>query len=378
MKKRMLIMIIFLVILFGVVFSFKAFKNEKIKEIADANRNPTLTVSSAKAQLVNWQQKLSVVGNTRTIKGVNVTTELAGMIDAIKFKPGAFVKKGDLLVQLDIKPDVAKLKSLKATAEFAEITYVRNKKQYRIGALSAEQLASNKADYQRSSADVAEQIGVINKKVIRAPFAGKMGISYVNLGQYLQPGDKITTLETITPIYIDFYIPQTQLSQLKVGQQAHISVDAYAKKDFVSTVTTINPNVETDSRNIEVESTAANQDRLLLPGMFVDVSLNLGVTKHYVTVPLTAINFNSYGDIIYSLKDTGKQQDNKEVWQAIQSFVSVGPARGNQVSVLKGVKAGDVIVTSGGFKLKNNSLVFINNTVQPLANADPHPKGEFE
>ncbi len=378
MKKYMLITIIGLIILFGCVFGFKAYVNSRRQAVAQAHKNPILTVSSATAKTATWNQLITAVGSTRTVKGVNVTTELSGMVEHITFTPGSFVQKGTLLATLDIKSDIAKLKSLEATANFDKITYVRDLKQFRIGALSGEQLASAKSNFQSSAANVLEQKATIAKKIIRAPFTGKLGISYINPGQFIQPGDKITTLETISPIYVDFYVPQTDLAKLKVGQQVEVLVDSFPNTKFTGTITTLNPNVQADSRNIEVEATLANKDKLLLPGMFVNVTIHLGLSNTYVTLPTTAVNFNSYGDIIYTLKSTGKTDNSKKVWQAIQSFVTLGPARGNQIAILKGLNAGDQVVTSGGFKLKNNSLVFLNNTVQPLSNPDPHPKGEFQ
>lgn len=378
MKKYMFITIIGLALLFGCVFGFKAYVNARRQAYVEAHKNPIITISSATAQTSVWKQQITAVGSTRTVKGVNVTTELAGMVEKIYFKPGSYVKKGDLLVSLDIKSDEAKLKSLEAIAEYDRTTYKRDIKQYRIGALSGEQLASAKASFESSAANVVEQEATIAKKVIRAPFTGKIGISYVNPGQFIQPGDKITSLETITPIYVDFFVPQTDISKIKVGQQVSVTVDSFPGKEFTGVISTVNPNVETDTRNIEIEATLPNNDKLLLPGMFVNTNLQLGISNTYITLPQAALTFNSYGSIIYILHDTGTMKDNKKVWKVTQSFVTVGPSRGNQVAILKGLKAGDTIVTSGAFKIKNNSLVFINNTVQPLSNPNPQPKSEFQ
>ncbi len=373
---RMIWMLIGVGVLFGAVFIFKMIEKKEIAKFAKANQMQIYTISALQAQEAPWQSRLTATGSLRTVKGVNVTTQLSGMVVGIYFNGGEFVKKDTLLVQLNIDPDVAKLHALEAEAAFAKITYDRNKRQYKIGAVSAEQLASDDSNFKSTAADVAQQEAVIAEKTIRAPFAGKLGISLINPGQYLNPGDSVVVLQTLDPIYVDFNVPQESLSELKLGEAVSVAIDSFQKQTFKGEVTTINPEVDDNTRNVVVEGTLPNPKNLLLPGMFVNVELITGSPKNFITLPQAAITYNPYGDYVYVLKKTNQQKNGKPVWQANQVFVTTGDTRGDQISVLKGVQVGDWIVTSGQLKLQNGSLVIMNNTVQPSDNPDPRVTGE--
>ncbi|MAZ40367.1 MAG: efflux transporter periplasmic adaptor subunit [Legionellales bacterium] len=366
MSKPMKKMLIYVGVLFGLIFGWKILVAGIEKyEIYKKLKSRVVTVSAMTAPESSWQASLSAVGETRTYKGVNVTTELGGLIERIAFQPGQMVKKGQLLVQLDISTDIAQLHALEADAKFAKITYDRNLKQAKIGAVSQETLAQNEADYESSIANVAQEKAVIEKKTIRAPFSGKLGISMVNPGQYLKPGDAVVNLQTLSPIYVDFYLPQQDLPKLKVNSPVSITVDTYENKTFQGKITTINPMVDSDVRNVEVEGTFPNKSGLLLPGMFVNVSLNIGQPKSYITLPQAAISFNPYGNIVFRLTKTKQKVDKQDVWTATQVFVDTGDTRGDQIAVLSGIKAGDMVVTAGQLKLANDSSVIINNQVKP-------------
>jgi membrane fusion protein (multidrug efflux system) len=370
MKK----MVIYVLILFGIIFGIKIIHAIIRKYEVDSRlRHSVTTISAMQVQPSTWQPTITAVGSSRTYKGVNVTTELGGMITAIKFTPGQYVKQGDLLVQLDISTDVAKLHALQAQALFAKITYERNLKQYKAGAISQETLAGDEAQYEATAADVVEQEATIEKKTIHAPFSGKLGISMVNLGQYINPGDTIVNLQTLSPIWVDFYLPQQQLRDVQLGEATTVTVDTYPGQHFSGKITTISPMVDADVRNVEVEATLPNQDQKILPGMFVNVSLNRGASRSYMTLPQTAISFNPYVDVVFVLKKTDKSIDKQTIWQASQSIVTVGATRGEQISVLKGLKTGDMVVTSGQLKLTNGSMVVINNSLAP--SNSPHAKG---
>lgn len=372
MKKTMVAMLLCLLVLFGGVFFYKYLKGRAEEAYAKAHRVVYSTVSAMKASEKKWIPHLEITGSLRTVKGVNVTAELGGMIREIYLQPGSYVKKGKLLVQLDIDPDVAKLHELQANAAIAEITYNRNKKQYKIGAISQETLDRNKADFEATQALVAEQKAVIAKKTIRAPFEGRLGISAVNPGQFINPGDKVITLETIDPIYADFYVPQQELPYLSVKQSASVKVDTYPKKTYTGKITTINPIVDKSIRNVKVEATLPNAQHELLPGMFVTVTVTTGVPIQRVTLPHAAITFNPYGSIVYMLTPLDKTHNGKKVWEAMQKFVTTGETRGNQVAILKGIKKGEMVVTSGQLKLKNKSYVVIDNKLAPSFDPDPH------
>jgi len=370
MKKRMRIMLISVGVLFGSIFVYKGFSAIMLK-IFMGRQSQVVEVSTMKAGYSLWQPELKAVGSLRAIRGVSVTTELAGMVQTIYFNPGAVVKQGSELVQLNIDSDVAELHSLQANAELAKTIYVRDKAQYAAQAISKATLDTDQANLKSTEAQVAVEIATINKKKISAPFAGRLGISAVNPGQYVNPGDKVVTLQQLDPIYVDFYVPQQAMDQVSIGQSINMSVDAFSDKTFTGKITTIDPIVDSTTRNVEVEATVANSTLKLVPGMFSTVNVTTGSSERYLTLPQTAITFNPYGSLVYVVK-TG----DKKKLTAVQSFVTTGETRGDQIIILKGLKEGDEIVTSGQLKLKNGSQVAINNTVVPTNNPTPNLPNE--
>jgi membrane fusion protein (multidrug efflux system) len=370
MKKRMAIMLISMGVLFGGIFLWKLFGMFMLKRYL-ANQSPVQTVSAMSVPSSEWQSTLKSTGSLRAIRGVDVTTELAGMVQKIYFTPGAMVNAGTLLVQLNADVELGQLQSLQAQAALAKITYDRDKAQYAIRAVSKQTLDNDFQNLKSLLGQVAEQEGTVAKKAIRAPFTGKLGINNVNLGQYLNPGDKIVTLQTLDPIYADFYFPQQMISYLKVGQEVKMTSDAFPGKLFKGKITTIDPAFDTTTRNVEVEATIANSKYELNPGMFALVEVIVGQPREFLTLPQTAINFNSYGNIAYVVSQKGKDKNGKPVLMAKQVFVSTGETRGDQIKILKGLKKGDIVVTSGQLKLKNGSLVAINNSVVPSNHPAP-------
>lgn len=371
MKKPMMIMLIILAILFGGVFGWKFIMGIMTKRYMAKMGAPAVTVSTMKVPATTWDSTIKGVGSLRAIVGVNVTTELAGMVQTIYFTPGVNVTEGTLLVQLNADAEIGQLHALQAQTELAKITYERDKSQYAVHAISKQQLDSDLWNLKNLQGQTAEQAATVAKKSLRAPFTGRLGISEVNPGQYLNVGDKVTSLQTLDPIYIDFYLPQQALSQLEVGQVVKVTTDSYKGKEFHGKITTIQPNVETSTRNIQVEATLENGEMELAPGMYASVTVTTGAPKSFLTLPQSAITFNPYGDIVYIVQDNGKDEKNQPKLTAKQVFVTTGETRGDQIQVLKGLKAGDEIVTSGQLKLKNNSPITINNSVQPSDNPAP-------
>lgn len=369
MKKPMKIMLISLSILFGLIFLYKAFGNFMMKRYFATHKNPIVTVSTAKVVSTSWQPRIQAVGSVRAILGVNVTAQLGGMIQNIYFTPGTTVTQGTLLVQQNADPNIAQLHVYQANAELANITYQRDKAQYKVKAISKQQLDSDEQNLKSLEAQVAQQKAIVAQLSITAPFTGRLGISKVNPGQYLNPGDTVVTLQKLDPIYVDFYLPQQFLARLQMGQTVKIVSDTFPKETFIGKITTINPLVEKDNRNVEVEATLANAQFKLTPGMFVNVEVMAGNPKSYLTVPQSAISFNPYGDIVYIVNQPKK--DKKETPTVHQVFVTTGESRGDQITILTGLKEGDVIVTSGQLKLKNGSHIAINNKIQPPS--DPAP-----
>lgn len=371
MKKPMFIMLIIVGTIFGLIFSYQAFKSYMIKKALSGNFIPTSTVSTMKVQSLPWQPKIKASGSLRAVRGVDVTTQLAGMVSQILFTPGTSVKQGTLLVKLNDDVEVAQLQSLEASLTLARITYDRNKGLLAANAASQQTLDNNTGNLKSLMAQVAEQKAVVAKKNIRAPFSGRLGICYINPGQYLNPGDKIVSLQTMDPIYVDFFVPQQHLVQLKQGQTVTLTSDTFPGITFTGKITTIDPKVDPATRNIAVEATICNPKHALFPGMFAAVEVGTGKPVRYLTVPQTAISFNPYGEIVYIVKEKGKDKNGKPNLIATQSFVTVGESRGDQITVLKGLKEGDIVVTSGQLKLKNGSPVSINNSIKVGNNPAP-------
>lgn len=375
-NKRMRKMLILVGILFGGIFIYKGIASLMLRYFILSSGAPVINVSAMKAEYEFWQPQISAAGSLRAIRGVNVTTELAGLVQTIYFTPGASVEQNTLLVQLNAISDIALLHSLEANAELAKVTYLRDKAQYAAKAVSKQTLDTDAANLKSLRAQVAQQAATVAKKTIRAPFAGRLGISAINPGQYLNPGDTIVMLQTIDPIYADFFVPQQALARIKVGQLVTITTDTFPGKSFTGKITTINPAVDTSTRNVGVEATIANPEAKLAPGMFATVTVNTDAPQRYLTLPQTAISFNPYGELIYVIKENGQDKKGKSILTASQVFVETGETRGDQIAVLKGLKDGEQVVTSGQLKLKNGSRVAINNSVVPPNNPTPSAPDE--
>lgn len=371
MRKQMRIMLICCGILFGGIFLFKVFAYFMMKR-ALSNQVNIVSVSTMKVETSAWEPTLHASGSLRAIRGVNVTTQLAGMVSTIYFTPGSVTQKDQLLVQLNADTEIAQLHSLQASENLAKITYERDKAQYAIHAVSKQIVDNDLGQLHSLQAQVEQQATIVAKKSIRAPFTGRLGINYVNPGQYINPGDNIVTLQTLDPIYADFFIPQQNLPQLKVGQTVEITLDTDSKLKFQGKISTINPLVDATTRNVAVEATVKNINNKLSPGMFCSVNIIVAKPVRLLTVPQTAISFNPYGSLVYVIRQSGKNKKGEAILIAKQHFVTTGETRGEQISVLTGLKEGDVIVTSGQLKLKNGSQIAVNNSI--LLPNNPNPK----
>lgn len=372
---RMGMMLLALLVVFGAIFGYKAYSSSQAAK-ARAHGPPPVTVSAIKAEITEWQPQVKAVGSMRAVRGVNVTSETAGLVRELHFKSGDVVKSGTLLVRLNTDVEAAQLQALEASAELARIVYERDKLQLAAQAISQAALDADEANLKNLRAQVAQQQAVIARKNIRAPFAGKLGISTVNPGQYINAGDVIAPLQSLDPIYIDFYLPQQELSRIRLGQKVSVSTDAYKDSAFPGRITAINPLVDASSRSIQVEATLENRKQLLLPGMYGSVGIAAGAAGRFITVPQTAVTFNPYGSSVYIIEESGKGPDGKPSLAARQRFVTVGETRGDQIAIIKGVNEGETVATSGQHKLKPGSPVVINNQIQPGNDPAPKPADE--
>jgi membrane fusion protein (multidrug efflux system) len=343
--------------------------------IANSPKPSPQTISTVKVEALEWQPELSAVGTLSAVRGVDVSSEIVGLVREVNFKSGQDVKAGDVLIQLNADSDIAQLRSFEAAAELAAVVLERDKAQLEAEAVSQAQVDSDTADLKSKRALAAQQAATVAKKTIRAPFAGKLGITTVNPGQFLNPGDKIVTLQTIDPIYIDFYLPQKQIAGLSVGMVVNVGSDAYAGQTFSGKITSISPKIDLATRNVQIQATIANAKRQLLPGMSARVGVDSGEKKRYLTLPQTAITYNPYGSTVFVVKP-GEQKDTKVNGGQIveQVFVTTGETRGDQVAILKGLQQGQEVVSSGQLKLKNGAPVVIDNTVQPANSPNPAPQ----
>lgn len=378
MIKRMLIMLVLFGVVLGGLFGFKVFVNGKIKEAMAGMANVPQTVSATKAQSSDWQPTIDAVGSLRAVRGADLSLEVPGVVEEILFQSGDEVQAGQILLRLRNEDEIAKLQSLEATAQLAQITYDRDVKQLKAQAISQAIVDNDQANLRNARAQVAQQKAIVDKKVLRAPFAGKLGLRQVDLGQFLSAGTVIATLQSLDPIFVDFLLPQQAVAKLAVGSKVETRVDAFPDRVFAGTITAINPKIETASRNVQVRATLPNADQKLLPGMFATVQLETGIAERLVTLPQTAVSYNPYGSLVYLVDEKGqgpdkdKGPDGKPQLVARQVFVTTGATRGDQVAILKGVAEGDTIVTSGQIKLRNGVPIVIDNRVVP-AN-DPAPR----
>ncbi|MEI6542904.1 MAG: efflux RND transporter periplasmic adaptor subunit [Methylococcales bacterium] len=373
MIKRMIIMLSIVGIILTGIFGFISFKGRMIKQFMSAQGEPLQTVSTTTAEFLEWSPKLEAVGNIQAIQGINVSAEVAGIVDEIYFKQGDTVKAGTPLLQLRAYDDKAKLESLKAAVQLAQVTYHRDQAQYEVNAISKQTLDIDKANLDMANANAAQQQALLNKKLIRAPFTGQLGIRQVDVGQYLEAGAAICTLQSLDTVFADFYLPQQLLGSLKLGQPINLKSDTYPAQTFTGEITVINPKVELNTRNVRLRATLKNPQNKLLPGMYVTVNITTGTANSFITLPRAALTFNTFGSSVYRIEKNGADEKGLPKLIAKQSIVITGDMRGDQVAILSGINAGDTIVTAGQIKLHNGSPVAVDNSIQPSNQANPQP-----
>lgn len=373
--RRMTIMLCGVFLLLGLIFGFNQLKTFMIKHFIAGMGLPPATVSTMVVETTAWQPKLSSVGNVRAFRGVELSTEIGGLVQNVPIKSGMDVKEGELLIKLNDASDVAQLNSLKALADLAKVINERDRQQLEIQAISKNVFDTSKADAKSKQAQVEQQTALVAKKNLKAPFSGRVGIVMINPGQFVNPGDKLLTLQTLDPIFVDFNLPQSNAEQIQVGQEIVVTTDAFKGSSFTGKVTAVSPKVDTNTRNIQIEAQLANPDKKILPGMFANVNIKLGDEVKLLTLPQTAVTYNPYGSTVFIAKPTGKKdKQGKPALEAQQVFVTTGLTRGDQVAILKGVEEGDTVVTSGQLKLKNGTPLIVNNKVLPSNSPNPQPQ----
>ncbi|NDU91219.1 MAG: efflux RND transporter periplasmic adaptor subunit [Ferrovum sp.] len=376
----MTLMLIVVAVLVGGVVAFNVFKGAMIRKFMASSGEPPQTVTTIVANRSEWIPELQAVGTLRAVRGVDISPEVAGTVRHLSFHSGQSVKAGEVLVEFVNDAEKAQLKSFEAGVNFARITLERDRAQLSAQAISQAQLDADIADLQSKEAQWSLQNALLAKKSLVAPFGGRLGISTINPGQFLNPGDKIVTLQEITPILVDFTVPQQQVSQLSVGRKVSLSADAWPNKVFSGKISAISPLVDGSTRNIAVEAQLENPRQELLPGMFGKVRLVHGEKQSLITLPQSAVAFNPYGATIFIVKTAPKpafSEAGKPVSTGLvaeQVFVTTGATRGDQVAILSGLEAGATVVTSGQLKLKSGTPLIVNEQQQPPNDPAPTPQ----
>jgi membrane fusion protein (multidrug efflux system) len=379
MKKRIIYTVLVLVVVFGAIFGWHFFVKYETSKYMAHYKFPPSSVSFTKTKTTEWRPFLDSTGTLVATQGVNVNPQISGTITSINFKSGQTVKKGDVLVVLDTHILEAQLQNSIARLKLSEITYMRDEKLIASHAISASQLDIARATLAQDKATVAQNTATLAQKTVRAPFAGKLGIRQVNVGQFLSAGTTITNLQKLNPLYADFNIPEQNISELHTGQTIEFTISAYPKHTFKGTIMAIDAQVDSDTKSVGIRAVVDNSDAThkLYPGMFVNVHVLLKADKGLVVIPITAINYTLYGDSVFVVESKTDKKGTVEKTAKL-TYVTLGTQRYDDVSVLKGLKAGELIVSAGQLKLHDGSVVVIRNAAgQPTGKtASTQKKGK--
>jgi membrane fusion protein (multidrug efflux system) len=373
MAKRMLLMLVVAAAIISALGYFKLRQVQAAVKAGSSFQPPPAAVTTIVAKQETWPSTVSVVGTMVAIHGVTVSADLPGVVEQIKFDSGKWVQEGEVLVELDTRQERAQLAAMEAQHDLTKINYARMQQLVNEGVVSRSDYDKATADQKQADANAAEVRAAIARKTIRAPFSGELGIRQVNLGQYLAAGSPIVPLQSLSPIYVNFGVPQQVVGYVQVGHNVRITSDALPGLEFTGHVTAIDSIVDQSTRNIQVQATLANPGGKLRPGMFVQVEVGVGAKRSVLPLPASAISYAPFGDSVFVVTDV--KGPNGQTYRGVrQQFVKVDGARGDQVAVVSGINPGDEVVTSGVFKLRNGAAVAVNNKVQPENNPAPKPE----
>jgi membrane fusion protein (multidrug efflux system) len=378
MAKRMILMLVaVLVVLTGLGFvKFRQIQTAMAQ--GAAFQPPPEAVTTIVAATSEWPDTLGAIGTVVAVQGVTVSADLPGTVDRVLFESGRSVAGGSVLVELDTRQEQAQLSAAEAERDLARVNFQRMKGLLDERVVSQAEYDQATAAHKQSEGRAAEIRAAIDRKTIRAPFAGMLGIRQVNRGQYLSAGDPVVTLQSLDPIYVNFGVPQQHVRHVQMGRSVRITADDLAGTEFKGRVTALDSVVDPATRNVQVQATLSNPGGTLRPGMFVQANLLVGTSPSVITLPASAINYAPFGDSVFILTDgktsSGHAQSSNAPRSVRQQFVKLGGARGDQVAVLSGVSAGEEVVTSGVFKLRTGAAVLVNNKVQPGNNPAPKPE----
>jgi len=373
MAKRMVLMLT-LTLLFVGALGFVKFKQIQTAIAQGAAfQPPPEAVTTIVAAQEQWPSTLNVIGTIAAVRGVTVSADLSGIVDQILFQSGDAVREGQVLVVLDTRQEQAQMAAAEAQRVLARLNFKRMQNLLDEKVISKAEFDASDATSRETEARVNEIRAAIERKTIRAPFTGVLGIRQVNKGQYLAGGDPVVPLQSLNPIYVNFGVPQQTIAQVHAGSSVRVTTENLANLAFNGRVTALDSVVDETTRNIQVQATLANADGKLRPGMFVQAQMALGASQDVIAIPGSAISYAPYGNSVFVVSDM--KNDKGQPYRGVrQQIVTLGPARGDQIAVLSGLKAGDEIVTSGLFKLRNGAAVLVNNKVKPGNNVAPKPE----
>jgi len=373
MAKRMIVMLTLTTMLVAGLGFVKFKQIQTAIAQGAAFQPPPEAVTTIVAGQEEWPATLSAIGTLAAVQGVTVSADLPGTIDRIAFDSGQWVRAGDMLAVLDTRQEQAQMAAAESQRQLARLNFNRLRGLLDENVISRAEFDRAAAEDRQTEAQVGEIRAAIERKTIRAPFSGVLGIRQVNLGQYLSAGDPVVNLQSLNPIYVNFGVPQQEAGQMHVGRSVRITTDEAAGIGVVGRISAIDSIVDQTTRNVQVQATLANPEGTLRPGMFVQTQVTLGANRPVTALPASAISYAPYGDSVYIVADL--KGPNGETYRGVrQQFVKLGPARGDQVAVTSGVNPGDEVVTSGVFKLRNGAAVLVNNKVRPANSTAPKPE----
>jgi membrane fusion protein (multidrug efflux system) len=372
MKKYVFLVVVGLVVVTGVLTGIKALQIGRMA--AQVKQLPPEIVTTAVAQTQIWESTLTAVGSLVAVQGVMIAAEMTGKVVKIAFEPGSMVRAGDLLVQQDTAAEEAELRSAEATVGLTRLTFERARRLLAEGTFSQAEYDKADAEYKQARAQTDNIRAAIAKKTIRAPFTGLLGIRLVNLGQMLSPGDEIVSLQSLDPIYANFSLPQQQLTRIRQDLKVRVTTDARPGEVIEGTITAINPQVETATRNIMVQATIPNGNQHLRPGMFINVAVLLPEKDTVLVIPATAVLNAPYSDSVFIVESDARDKESSPGKAVRQQFVKLDERRGDFVAVIAGLKEGETVVSTGVFKLRNGQAVTVDNTLAPDFKLSPTPK----
>ncbi|MEZ4374476.1 MAG: efflux RND transporter periplasmic adaptor subunit [Polyangiaceae bacterium] len=376
MFKKIALTIVALLLVVGVIGGAKGAQIAALIQSGKSFVPPPETVTASAAKEEVWEDNLAGVGTVVALQGITVTTESPGVVRDIRFESGETAKKGALLVRLDTSVEAAQIAQAQAQKSLAKLQLERAEKLQKAGVAAQADLDSAKAQAKQTSAQVGNYGAILQRKVIKAPFTGRLGIRQVDLGEYVTPGAPIVTLQDLTSVYVDFRLPQSKVGVLaQEGLKVRVTSDAFPKEKWEGTIHAVDAAIDAATRNVRVRAIFKNPDERLKAGMFVAVQVVLPTKQKNVVVPATAVQYAPYGDSVFLVVD-GKNEDGtpKEGKEAKQAFIRLGERRGDFVAVVSGLEPGQMVVTSGGFKLKNGMSIVVDNTLQPDAKTHPTPE----